>query len=63
MNSDLVADQMRISDLRRLIDDESVMFDIGANIKISENSLIKRGPCRDRTDDPRIKSPLLYRLS
>ncbi len=21
------------------------------------------GPCRDRTDDPRIKSPLLYRLS
>jgi len=24
---------------------------------------MKSGPCRDRTDDPRIKSPLLYRLS
>ena len=32
--------------------------------KISKELLnAKSGPCRDRTDDPRIKSPLLYRLS
>ena len=24
---------------------------------------LQRGPCRDRTDDPQIKSLLLYRLS
>ena len=26
-------------------------------------SVIESGPCRDRTDDPQIKSLLLYRLS
>ena len=25
--------------------------------------ITKSGPCRDRTDDPQIKSLLLYRLS
>ena len=30
---------------------------------ILEVAGMKSGPCRDRTDDPRIKSPLLYRLS
>lgn len=46
MKSDLDADKNRISDLRRLIDDESVMFDIGANIgKFSKElrSLSKNG--------------------
>ena len=32
-------------------------------VKEVELRLKNRGPCRFRTDDPRIKSPLLYRLS
>ena len=44
---------------------ETLMSSINRTRRQASTEVIhaKSGPRRDRTDDPRIKSPLLYRLS
>jgi hypothetical protein len=59
----LYKNTIQLSQINLCLDFRRSLWESDIRGSDSKRILLRGGPRRDRTDDPRIKSPLLYRLS